>query len=82
MIAEAQFTVEDFRNRIQTMTDEKLVQMGRGAIHGCPLNSADKRTVRALYVTQLQLRREEWARRHPEKSESADPQGGSIIAER
>jgi hypothetical protein len=29
MIAEAQFTVEDFRNRIQAMTDEKLFQMGK-----------------------------------------------------
>jgi hypothetical protein len=29
MIAETRFTVEDFRKRIQVMTDEKLVQTAR-----------------------------------------------------
>jgi hypothetical protein len=81
MIAETQFTVEDFRKRIQAMTDEKLVQMGRAARYKAdPRNSADKRTVRPVYVTQLQLCREEWARRHPKKSESAAQQGGGVIA--
>jgi hypothetical protein len=66
MIAETQFTVEDFRKRIQAMTDEKLVQMGKAAKYMTdPRNSADKRTVRDVFVTQLQLCREEWIRRHP-----------------
>ena len=83
MIAETQFTVQDFKKRIQLMTDEKLVQMGKAARYMAdPRNSADKRTVRDVYVTQLQLCREEWARRHPKKSESADQQGGGIIAAR
>ena len=66
MIAETQFTVEDFKNRIQLMTDEKLVQMGKAARYMAdPRNSADKRTVRPVYVTQLELCRDEWRRRHP-----------------
>ncbi len=66
MIAETQFTVEDFQKRIQNMTDEKLVQMGKAARYMAdPRNSADKRTVRPVYVTQLELCREEWRRRHP-----------------
>jgi hypothetical protein len=66
MIAETQFTVEDFTRRIQCMTDEKLVQMGKAARYMAdPRNSAGKRTVRPVYVTQLRLCREECRRRHP-----------------
>ena len=66
MIAETQFTVEDFRQRIQAMTDEKLVRYGKAARYMTdPGNSADKHTVRDVYETQLQLCREEWIRRHP-----------------
>jgi ABC-type proline/glycine betaine transport system ATPase subunit len=66
MIAETQFTVEDFRKRIQLMTDEKLVQTGKAARYMAdPRNSADKRTVRDVYVIQLQECRAEWKRRHP-----------------
>jgi hypothetical protein len=68
MIAETQFTVEDFRQRIQLMTDEKLVRYGQAARYMAdPRNSADKRSVRDVYVTQLQLCREEWRRRHPKR---------------
>jgi ABC-type proline/glycine betaine transport system ATPase subunit len=69
MIAETRFTVEDFRKRIQVMTDEKLVQTGKAARYmAAPRNSADKRTVRPVDVTQLRLCREEWMRRHPKLS--------------
>ena len=68
MIAETKFTVEDFRRRIQAMTDEKLVQMGKAARYMAdPRNSADKRTVRPVYVTQLQLCRDEWRKRRFER---------------
>ena len=41
MIAEIQFTVEDFRRRIQAMSDEKLVQTGKAARYMAdPRNSA------------------------------------------
>jgi hypothetical protein len=66
MIVETQFTVEDFRNRIQAMSDERLLRYGKAARYMAdPRNSADEHTVRDVYVTQLQLCREEWARRHP-----------------
>jgi hypothetical protein len=66
MIAETQFTVEDFRKRIQLMTDEKLVQMGRAARYMAdPRNPADGRSVESVFTIQLQECREEWKRRHP-----------------
>ena len=66
MIAEAQFTVDDFRNRIQTMTDEKLVQMGKAARYVAdPRSSANGRSVEPVFVIQLAECREEWRRRHP-----------------
>ncbi len=54
MIAETQFTVEDFRKRIQAMTDEKLMQTGKAARYMADPRVADKRTVRDVYVVQLQ----------------------------
>jgi hypothetical protein len=66
MIAETQFTVEDFRKRIQLMTDAKLVQTGKAARHKAdPKYSADGRTVEPVFTIQLQECREEWRRRHP-----------------
>jgi hypothetical protein len=66
MIAETQFTVEDFQKRIQAMTDEKLMRYGKAARYMAdPRKSADKHTVRDVYVTQLELCRAQWLRRHP-----------------
>jgi hypothetical protein len=70
MIAEIQFTVEDFKKRIQLMTDEKLVQMGKAARYMAdPGKSADKHTVRDVYVTQLRECKREWRRRHPKNTQ-------------
>jgi hypothetical protein len=70
MIAETQFTVEDFKKRIQAMTDEKLVQMGKAARYMAdPRNYADNDTVREGYVVQLQECRAEWLRRHPKNTQ-------------
>jgi len=47
MIAETQFTAENFRERIQAMPDEKLVRHGKAPRYMAdPRNSADKHTVR------------------------------------
>ena len=82
MIAESQFTVEEFRRRIEKLPDADLLRYGRAARYMAdPLNSADKRTVRDVFVIQLRECKREWARRHPKKSESAGPQGDGIIAE-
>src|ERR1700674_4695422 len=72
MFAETKFTVEDFRKRIQAISDEQLIRFGKAARYMAdPRNSADKRTVRDVYVTQLELCREEWRRRHPEPVQRA-----------
>ena len=71
MIAETQFTIEDFRRRIQTMSDQQLLRYGKAARYMAdPLNSADKRSVRDVYVVQFQECRAEWLRRHPKDSAS------------
>jgi hypothetical protein len=73
MIAETQFTVEDFRKRIQAMSDEKLIRYGKAARYMAdPCNSADKHSIRPVYVTQLQLCRGEWRRRHPKSPSALD----------
>lgn len=70
MIAETPFTVENFRKRIQVMNDEQLLRYGKAAAYMAdPRNAADKRSVRDVYVTQLQLCREEWRRRHPKNTQ-------------
>jgi hypothetical protein len=66
MIAETKFTVEDFRKRIQAMSDEKLIRFGRAARYMAdPKNSANRRSVEPVFIVQLQECREEWKRRHP-----------------
>jgi hypothetical protein len=55
VIAEKEFTVEDFRNRIQAMSDEKLVRDGKAARYMAdPRNSADRRSVEPVFTIQLQ----------------------------
>jgi hypothetical protein len=75
MIAETKFTVEDFRKRIQGMTDEALLRTGKAAAYMAdPKYSADGRTVEPVFKTQLQLCREEWHRRHPKiQAETGQP---------
>jgi hypothetical protein len=66
MIAEKPWNVDDFRKRIQAITDEKLVQMGKAARYMAdPRNSADCHSVEPVFTLQLQECREEWKRRHP-----------------
>ena len=66
MIAETQFTVEDFRKRIQALSDEMLIRYGKAARYMAdPRNSADRRSVEPVFKIQLQECREEWKRRHP-----------------
>jgi hypothetical protein len=70
MVTIAEWNVEDFRQRIRNMTDEKLIQMGKAARYMAdPRNSADKRTVRPVYVVQLQECRAEWLRRYPKNTQ-------------
>jgi hypothetical protein len=66
MIAESPWSLDDFRKRIRAMSDEKLIRFGKAARYRAdPQNSADRKTVREVYVLQLRECREEWSRRHP-----------------
>jgi hypothetical protein len=66
MIAEIQFTVEEFRKRIQAMSDTQLLRYGKAAAYMAdPKYSADGRTVEPVYEIQLTECRAEWRRRHP-----------------
>jgi hypothetical protein len=66
MVTIAEWNVEGFRKRIQAMTDEKLVQMGKAARYMAdPKNSANRCSVELVFIVQLQECREEWKRRHP-----------------
>jgi hypothetical protein len=69
MIAETPFTAEDFRKRIQAMTDEQLIRYGKAAPYMADRRySADGRTVEPVFKTQLHECRAEWRRRHPKAS--------------
>ena len=64
MIAQTKFRIEEFRKRLRGLSEKELIRFGEAARYMAdPRNSADKRTVRDVYVMQLQLCREEWLRR-------------------
>jgi hypothetical protein len=66
MIAATKFTVEDFRKRIQAISDDQLIRFGKAAAYMAdPKYSADGRTVEPVFKVQLQECRAEWKRRHP-----------------
>ena len=66
MVTIAAWNVDDFRKRIQAMTDEKLIRFGKAArCMADPKNSANRRSVEPVFIVQLQECREEWKRRHP-----------------
>jgi hypothetical protein len=66
MVTIAEWNVEEFRQRIRKMTDEKLIQMGKAARYMAdPRNSADRKTVSDVHRVQLQACIAEWKRRHP-----------------
>ncbi|HWO27620.1 MAG TPA: hypothetical protein VNO32_02360 [Candidatus Acidoferrum sp.] len=64
MIAETKFAVQDFRERIQAISDEQLIGYGKAARYMAdPQQSADRRSVEPVFVFQLRECREEWRRR-------------------
>jgi hypothetical protein len=66
MVTIAEWSVEEFRQPIRKMTDEKLIQTGKAARYMTdPRNSAGKKTVLEVYRVQLQECIAEWKRRHP-----------------
>jgi len=68
MIAEQPFKVEDFRKRLEAMSDSKLMKTGQAcASLADPAQAADRKTLRQVYVLQLKECRAEWKRRHPKE---------------
>jgi len=75
MVGQTEFAIEEFRKRIQAMSDEQLLRYGKAARSMAdPQNSADKRTVHEVYRMQLRECRAEYRRRHP-KENRADTDG-------
>lgn len=69
MIGLREESEEDFRGRIKTFSDEKLIQVGKACAWKCPYPSRgpiDDR-VEERRAMQLVWCREEWRRRHPKK---------------
>jgi hypothetical protein len=56
-------TQEEYRARIATMSDDRLIQEGEAARHMC--DPQIQYEVRAVFVMQLRECITEWRRRHP-----------------
>jgi hypothetical protein len=70
MVELAEFRIDEFRKRLQAMSDPELIRYGRAARYmSNPANSADKKTVHEVYKVQLEECRAEWRRRHPKTSD-------------
>jgi hypothetical protein len=72
MIGEATSTVEDFRKRIQALSDDQLIRFGKAARYMAdPRNSANGRSVEPVFKIQLRECREDWRRRRSRAHSSA-----------
>ena len=67
MVGTKQYTLDEFRARLQKMIDAELVRYGKAARFMC---DPDPRNGKAdpIYVAQLKECRAEWRRRHPKKN--------------
>jgi hypothetical protein len=65
MVGTTQFSVEEFRKRLEKMSDAELIRYGKAARYmSDPKNGA----VDPTYPCQLKKCRAEWRRRHPKQS--------------
>jgi len=67
MIGLREESEEDFRARIKTFSDEKLISVGRACARICPYPARDETDLRVEARRKMQLKwcREEWLGRHP-----------------
>jgi hypothetical protein len=71
MVTIAEFSVEEFRQRIRKLTDAELIRYGKAARYMTdPRNSADRKTVSDVHRVQLHECIAEWKRRHPQPEPS------------
>jgi hypothetical protein len=67
MISLQPFNEDEFRQRVQKFTDDKLIEYGGACKWDCPYPDRDDgdRQARSNMAIQLRLCRDEWRRRHP-----------------
>ena len=65
MIRLVHSTLEEFRDRLAKMSDEKLIQFGKDSAYMS--DPKIQREVRPEFVMQVRECRAEWLRRHPKK---------------
>jgi hypothetical protein len=62
MVAISEYRLEEFKARLQKMSDEQLIRYGKAARY---MSDPKNGSVNAVYVEQLKACKEEWRRRHP-----------------
>ena len=74
MIGLREESEEEFKARLKSFSDEKLIEVGKACAWKCPYPPRDEGDLRIAARRKMQLKwcREEWRRRHPKiKLESA-----------
>jgi hypothetical protein len=67
------FNVEELRQRLYKMSDEKLREFGEAARYMCSPRAMLGKPPLPVYLTQLEEATAEWRRRHPKLNESSGP---------
>jgi len=67
MISETEFNIEEFRKRIQKMSDAQLLRFGRAARNMCDPKQSANGKAEAVHELQLVELRPEFRRRFPKK---------------
>jgi hypothetical protein len=67
MISETEINIEEFRKRIQQMSDAQLLRFGRAARNRCDPKQSANGKVEAAHELQLVELRQEYRRRFPKK---------------
>lgn len=62
MVGTTQYTLDEFRARLQKMTDAELIRYGKSARF---MSKPENGKADPVYVAQLEECRAEWRRRHP-----------------
>ena len=62
---EMDLDVEEFRKRIQKMTDKGLIRYGAASVYMCSPQANRGKPPRETFVVQLRECRAEWRRRYP-----------------
>jgi hypothetical protein len=67
MITETEFNIEEFKKRIQKMSDAQLLRIGRTTRNRCDPKQSANGKAEAVHELQLVELRQEYRRRFPKK---------------